>query len=119
LICSLLALVLLQSRPELLAEVERAGRSEPLKAIDTLRFQLPAPQSGLKASEAEWAKAVDNAATQLMHQEGRLTNLELLKRYGGEYAMTTSQEMRVSSRQTRLTMYLTCPAPHSESLASA
>lgn len=53
-----------------------------------MRFQLPAPQSGLKASEEEWTKAVDNAATQLMHQEGRLTNLELLKRYGGEYAMT-------------------------------
>lgn len=78
---------LFQSRPELLAEVERAGKGEPLKAIDTLRFQLPAPQAGLKASEEEWTKAVDNAATQLMHQEGRLTNLELLKRYGGEYAL--------------------------------
>lgn len=54
-------------------------------AIDVSRYQLLAPAHGMDASEEEWEAAVKNAASQLMHQEGRLLNLELLKRYGGEY----------------------------------
>ncbi|CAO1613846.1 unnamed protein product [Jaminaea pallidilutea] len=51
-------------------------------AIDVSRYQLLAPAHGMDASEEEWEAAVKNAASQLMHQEGRLLNLELLKRYG-------------------------------------
>lgn len=75
---------LFADRPDLLQEVQRAGAGERMTSIDTTRFQLPPPTARSKASEEEWNKAVDNAATQLLHQQGRLMNIELMKRYGGE-----------------------------------
>lgn len=75
---------LFADRPDLLQEVQRAGAGERMTSIDSTRFQLPPPTAGSKASEEEWNKAVDNAATQLLHQQGRLMNIELMKRYGGE-----------------------------------
>ncbi|CAO1629170.1 unnamed protein product [Sympodiomycopsis kandeliae] len=72
-----------KDRPEMLAEIERAGRKEPLQSIDNARFRLPAPSGDLEStSEEEWKKAVENASIQLMHQEGRSTNIDLLKKYG-------------------------------------
>lgn len=67
-------------------ELARIGaRGEATKAIDVTRFQLAAPAGGAEeADDEEWQKAVDNAAAQLMHQETRLTNIELLKKFGGE-----------------------------------
>lgn len=74
------------SHPPLAAELERIGeQGQKTGALDIGRFQLPAPGGGLEASEEEWKKAIDNASTQLMYQEGRMLNIELLKRYGGEF----------------------------------
>lgn len=67
-------------------EMQRiALRQEATKAIDMTRFQLAPPAAGLEADDEEWKKAVDNAAAQLMHQETRMTNIELLKKFGGEH----------------------------------
>lgn len=71
--------------PHLAQELDRIGaQGQKTTALDVARFQLLAPEAGLEASDEDWNKALDNAAAQLMYQEGRRTNVELLKRYGGE-----------------------------------
>lgn len=75
-----------QGRLELAAEVERVGRGEASQAVDTTRLRLPAPEGGLDASNEEWEQALNNAASQLLYQEGRITNIELLKKFGGEHS---------------------------------
>lgn len=98
-----------QTRPEYAAEVERAGKGEPLRAIETARFQLPAPSGGVEdASEQEWTQAVDNAATQLMHQEGRLTNIDLLKKYGANaWRLHNFQQEHLAAQYTKASQELT------------
>lgn len=79
-------------------ELERARKNEPLPALDTHRYQLPAPTS-TPGSDEEWKAALDNARAQLQHQRLRWvtslvprfhiliaapsqTNLALLQTYG-------------------------------------
>lgn len=64
------------------AELARAERGEKLDVLDTSRYQLPPPAGGLDASEEAWASSVQNAEVQLAHMDGRLKNIELLRRYG-------------------------------------
>ncbi|CAO1625813.1 unnamed protein product [Parajaminaea phylloscopi] len=69
--------------PHLAQEMQRLGElGQKTSALDTARFKLPAPPGGLDASEEEWDRAINNAAVQLTYQEGRMTNIELLKRFG-------------------------------------
>lgn len=97
-----------QGRPEYAQEVERAGKGDPLRSIDTLRFSLPAPAANDDATEEEWTRAVDNAATQLMHQEGRLTNIELLKKYGANaWRLHNFQQEHLSQQYTKASDELT------------
>ncbi|WFC96343.1 hypothetical protein MBRA1_003000 [Malassezia brasiliensis] len=63
-------------------ELARAERGEKLEALDTQRYQLDAPAQGLKAPEEAWEQSVRNAEVQLAHMDGRLKNIELLRRYG-------------------------------------
>ena len=76
----------LQDRPELAALLEKAGKGEAMNALNRSRYQLAAPTQGTEASDEEWTASLRNAEAQLMHSEARLTNLELLKKYGGECA---------------------------------
>ena len=82
-----------QEYPEYAEAVARVGSGSSSQIIDTKRFQLGPPEGGLQASEEEWQEAVDNAATQLMHQEARLRNVELLKRYGGELPWSSAEAL--------------------------
>ena len=65
------------------AELERAERGEKLQVLDTSRYQLPHPPED--ATEEEWHAALINAEVQLRYMDGRLLNLELLRRYGRTY----------------------------------
>lgn len=68
--CRILMLKWIQDHPLLKAELERARTNEPLPALDTHRYQLPAPTSKL-GSDEEWQAALDNARAQLQHQKLR------------------------------------------------
>mgnify|MGYP002720191487 FL=1 len=69
------------------AELERAERGEKLQVLDTSRYQLPHPPDD--ATENEWHAALINAEVQLRYMDGRLLNLELLRRYGRTYLLLT------------------------------
>lgn len=63
------------------AELSRVENHESLPAIDTVRYQLPAPTS-IPGSDEEWLKALQNARSQLEHQRVRLVSLVMiLKNY--------------------------------------
>ncbi|TEB12115.1 breast carcinoma amplified sequence 2 [Coprinellus micaceus] len=72
---------LFTDHPLLKAELERARTNEPLPALDTHRYQLPAPTSK-PGSDEEWQAALGNARAQLQHQKLRQSNLALLQTYG-------------------------------------
>ncbi|KAA1468557.1 breast carcinoma amplified sequence 2 [Dentipellis sp. KUC8613] len=75
------AFELFTNNPVLAAEMKRVEERRPLAAIDTTRYQLPAPTS-TPASDEEWKAALDNAHAQLEHQRIRHNNLALLQQYG-------------------------------------
>jgi len=75
---------LFKDRPELAELLEKAGAGISMNVLDRSRYQLSAPAQGIEASDADWQASLQNAEAQLMHSENRLTNLELLKKYGGE-----------------------------------
>ncbi|TFY65789.1 hypothetical protein EVG20_g5289, partial [Dentipellis fragilis] len=75
------AFELFTNNPLLAAEMKRVEERRPLAAIDTTRYQLPAPTS-TPASDEEWKAALDNAHAQLEHQRIRHNNLALLQQYG-------------------------------------
>lgn len=79
------ALELFADRPALRAELQRVAAQGvgSAGAIDKTRYQLAGPAAALDASSDEWEAALRNAEAQLMHSAGRLTNLELLKKFGG------------------------------------
>lgn len=64
--------------------LERVNAGESTSVLDRTRYHLAGPEGGQDASEDEWKGAISNAETQLQHSEVRLTNVELLKKYGGE-----------------------------------
>ncbi|KXN83573.1 Pre-mRNA-splicing factor SPF27 [Leucoagaricus sp. SymC.cos] len=72
---------LFPNNPLLKAEIARVEAKEQFPALDTLRYQLPAPTS-TPATDEEWKAALDNARAQLEHQRIRQTNLTLLQTYG-------------------------------------
>ena len=58
-------------KPAWTADWERAKRGESMHAIDTTRYQLPAPSGGAETSEEAWAHALRNAETQLAYMDAR------------------------------------------------
>lgn len=58
-------------KPAWAADWERAKRGESMHAIDTTRYQLPAPSGGAETSEEAWAHALRNAETQLAYMDAR------------------------------------------------
>lgn len=89
-------------------ELDRVRRGKPMDpALDLSRYQLDPPTSStsttsnataangstetitpsaseeLPEGRAQWLKALDNANTQLEHQNQRVLNLELVQKFGG------------------------------------
>lgn len=80
-------LMLFEGNEELqkyLQKIEQDG-THAQSALDKSRYQLAAPEAGVQASTQEWEAALRNAEAQLMHSEGRMTNLELLKKFGANH----------------------------------
>ncbi|KAG0703116.1 breast carcinoma amplified sequence 2 [Suillus ampliporus] len=74
-------LELFKDKPWLADEFARVEAHQPLKPLDTIRYQLPAPTS-TPGTDEEWQQALNNAQAQLEHQRIRHTNLALLQTYG-------------------------------------
>ncbi|KAH8835406.1 Pre-mRNA-splicing factor SPF27 [Flagelloscypha sp. PMI_526] len=72
---------LFSNNPVLKAELARVESHEPFPALDTVRYQLPAPTSR-PGSDEEWQRALKNAYAQLENQRIRQTNVSLLQTYG-------------------------------------
>ncbi|THH19741.1 hypothetical protein EW146_g1503 [Bondarzewia mesenterica] len=72
---------LFTNHPFLAAELRRVEARQSLSAIDTTRYQLPAPTT-TPGTDEEWKAALDNAHAQLEHQRIRHNNLALLQQYG-------------------------------------
>lgn len=63
-----------------LERVSSGAKPAPGTGLDVQRYSLPAPPSN--APLESWKKALDNAGSQLEHQQLRLSNLELMQKYG-------------------------------------
>jgi len=63
-------------------EMKRVANKEPLRAIDTTRYELQPPAQNKQNDINAWKVAIQNCQTQLQHQYLRLENLELLQAYG-------------------------------------
>jgi len=72
---------LFANNPMLAAELKRVENHESLDALDSTRYQVPAPLSP-DASVEDWEKAVQNARAQMEHQGLRASNVSLLQNYG-------------------------------------
>ncbi|KAI0322273.1 Pre-mRNA-splicing factor SPF27 [Amylostereum chailletii] len=78
------AFELFKNHPILAAEIERVESRQPLAAIGSSRYSLPAPVlTQTPISDMDWKAALDNAYAQLEHQRVRHNNLALLQQYGG------------------------------------
>ena len=62
--------MIVQNHPELQAELARVEAQQPLRVLDDVRYQLPAPTS-IPATDEEWQAALRNAHAQLEHQRIR------------------------------------------------
>ncbi|KAK3238373.1 hypothetical protein CYMTET_51609 [Cymbomonas tetramitiformis] len=63
-------------------EMDRVAANQKLTAIDTARYALQQPPLNRRNDVGAWKQAVNNARAQLEHQALRLTNLELLAKFG-------------------------------------
>jgi len=63
-------------------ELDRLKRGEKMAQLDTVRYQLNPPPQSKRNDVGEWRRALDNAHSQLEHQQLRLMNLELQIKYG-------------------------------------
>lgn len=64
------------------SELLRVARGTPLAALDLVRYSLNKPDASKLGDLRAWQAALDNAHSQLQHQDNRLLNLELLLKYG-------------------------------------
>jgi len=64
------------------AELARVASQEPMKTLDSTRYQLEPPSAGKSQDLNAWRQATENAQAQLEHGELRLSNLELMSRFG-------------------------------------
>uniref|UniRef100_A0A7S0MSM4 Pre-mRNA-splicing factor SPF27 n=1 Tax=Pyramimonas obovata TaxID=1411642 RepID=A0A7S0MSM4_9CHLO len=63
-------------------ELKRVGLGASLAPMDQTRFRLDPPALNRRNDVNAWKQALNNAHSQLEHQALRLTNLELLFKYG-------------------------------------
>ena len=66
-----------------LARAEAAQFRKPQDGLDDERYKLPPPNAGDEATLEAWQASLDNAFSQVGYQHLRLTNVDLLNRFGG------------------------------------
>lgn len=88
--------------PFLQSQWDRIQRGAASTPLDRSRYQVLPPAESERDSLEAWQKAVDNAHAQLESQQLRLTNLELLSKYGANAWRThnTDLEAMLQSKQT-------------------
>lgn len=65
-------------------ELRRVANQQPMHTLDSLRYQLE-PPTGAKAGDLNaWKQAAENAQCQLEHGSLRLSNLELMSKFGAK-----------------------------------
>jgi pre-mRNA-splicing factor SPF27 len=60
----------------------RVKSKAPMAPLDMTRYRLEAPVASKRHDFGAWKASVDNAHSQLEHQYLRITNLELMLKYG-------------------------------------
>jgi pre-mRNA-splicing factor SPF27 len=60
--------------------------------LDTSRYRLDTPEGTKRHDFGAWKASVDNAYSQLEHQYLRITNLELMLKYGDKVGNWGSSE---------------------------
>eukprot|EP00794_Sanderia_malayensis_P014902 gene14902-16446_t len=63
-------------------EFERIKNQQPMEHLSMKRYELPQPSANQKADVSAWTECIKNSMAQLEHQATRITNLELLARFG-------------------------------------
>ncbi|KAI8466280.1 MAG: breast carcinoma amplified sequence 2 [Monoraphidium minutum] len=71
-----------EGHPLLQAEYERVRARQPMPPLDITRFRLDPPPMAKRGDVGAWRSALDNAGAQLEHQLNRISNLELLLKFG-------------------------------------
>jgi len=66
------------------AELRRLANQEPMKTLDSTRYQLEPPSAAKSQDLNAWKQATENAQTQLEHGQLRLSNLELMSKFGSK-----------------------------------
>merc|ERR1719167_1603713 len=80
-------------------EFARVASKEPLKAIDLSRYEIQQQPEGEDAKDpAAWRKAAKAAQMQLEYNRLKLTNLEMLERWGGKAWIAHSAVVRATER---------------------
>mmetsp|Transcript_37063 Transcript_37063/g.85982 ORF Transcript_37063/g.85982 Transcript_37063/m.85982 type:complete len:171 (+) Transcript_37063:2-514(+) len=79
--------------------MERMDGGQPMTGVDVSRYQVEQPQ-GLPAQDhASWRKAATSAQMQLEYNRLRLTNLEMLERWGGKAWIAHTAVVRATERE--------------------
>ncbi|CAM1323288.1 BCAS2 (predicted) [Pycnogonum litorale] len=66
------------------AEFDRLQSRLPMEMLSMKRYELPQPPAGKMTDIAAWSECFENSMAQLEHQSTRITNLELMSRFGCE-----------------------------------
>ena len=64
--------------------MERIADRQPMEMLNMKRYEMPGPVAGRASDLNSWNDAVENSEAQLEHQLNRITNLNLMNKYGTE-----------------------------------
>merc|ERR1719373_1401161 len=79
-------------------EMARIEAGQPFGGIDIARYKVEQPQGHRANDDAAWRKAAESAQMQLEYNRLRLTNLEMLERWGGKAWIAHSAVVRATER---------------------
>lgn len=97
--------------PLLQAEMRRlAAGEEGMAPMDQTRYRVDPPSGAQAGSTEAWEDAVRNARSQLEHQRNRMTNLELLSKFGpNTWRLGASDLAGVKERCVDAVFVVLCP----------
>lgn len=81
-------------------ELQRVGAGQSLPPMDMTRFALTPPPAERANDLGAWKTANANARAQLEHQAVRLTNLELLFKFGANASKAHLNHINASAAQS-------------------
>lgn len=79
-------------------EFDRVRDGRPLSGVDLERYRPQPPQAAQQQDASAWKKAAEAAQMQLEYNRLRLTNLEMLERWGSKAWVAHSTLVRVQER---------------------